>query len=62
MLPPVQVALNQDGTRWVAELCGLPVTRSYGRTLGEASDRARRLARFLHATGRLSSSSRIEVA
>ena len=40
-LPPVQVALNHDGSRWVAELCGLPVTRSFGRTLGEASERAR---------------------
>ena len=60
--PPLQVALNHDGTRWVAELRGLPVTRSFGRPLGEASDRAREVARILYATGRLSSSSRIEVA
>lgn len=61
-MPPVEVALNENGTRWVAELRGLPATRSYARTLGEAADRARRVAGRLQATGLLRSSSRMEVA
>lgn len=59
---PVEVTLNKDGTRWAAELRGQPDTRSYGRTLGEASERARRKAALAQATGRLSSSSSTDVA
>ena len=57
-MPPVEVSLNKDGTRWVAELRGEPETRTYARTLGEASERARRL----YETGRFKSSSRTAVA
>ena len=61
-MPPVEVTLNKDGTRWVAELRGQPATRSYARTLGEAAERARRKGAGLQATGRLSSSSSTDVA
>ena len=61
-MPPVLVSLNGSATRWAAELRGLPETRAFGRTVGEAADRARQIASTLHATGRLSSSSRTEVA
>jgi hypothetical protein len=61
-MPPVEVSLNGSGTRWMAELRGRPETRAFGRTVGEAAHRARRIALELHVTGRLSSSSRIEVA
>jgi hypothetical protein len=61
-MPPVEVALNKDGTRWVAELRGHPDTRAYARTLGEASERARRIATVLQETGRFKSSSSTVVA
>jgi hypothetical protein len=58
-MPPVEVALNRDGTRWVAEVRGLPETRAYGRTVAAAAAQARRNAQ---ETGRFKSSSRTEVA
>lgn len=58
-IPVCEVALNEQGTRWRAELRGLPETRSYARTLGEAAERARKKAQ---ATGRLRSSSSTDVA